>query len=267
MMNTHNRIMSVSHETNHDCKRAQIILKGAWLSDLGFSHEMLVRCSYSSGILTMKACGIGMDIYKQLVYELRKNKQHLCQVLEQTRHSKKEPYLIIGGTWLTRHGFLVGDVILCQAEKSVIQFKKVNLETLGFATKSNAIYKIIQVQKSSKHGRIVTLIQCKGDWLSDFGFHTYDSTLVTYESDGIKFLACKGKKRLHTTGGKPIHINIHQDRNTPFFQLKGAWLLDVGFQIGDYLIVQIQQGVIYLKRFDNDHLSFLGTYKEQGGGI
>ena len=250
------KIMRVSHETNHDNKRPQIKFKGVWLEELGFSHKTLVVASYENNILTLQAHGKGMDIYKKLVGSVRKNKQHLCQVLDQRRHYIKEPHLIIEGAWLARQGFHVGDVILYKRDQGLIQIKKLDLSSLGFDSTEGSTYKIIQVQKSSKHKKVVPLIQLKGDWLIEHGFHMQNSVLVSYETNGINFLACAGKKMFHSTGGTPLHININQDRNKPFFQLKGAWLFDGGYQIGDLLIIQIKQGAIHLKRLDNKYLSF-----------
>ena len=250
------KIMSVSHDTHHANKRPQIRLKGDWLEEIGFSHEFLVVASFEADILTLQVHGKGIDVYKKLVGYVRKNKQHLCQVLDQRRHYKQEPHLVIEGAWLVRHGFHTGDVILCKNDYGLIQIKKLNLAPLGFDTADVSTYKIIQVQKSSKHKKVVPLIQFKGDWLTDHGFHTQNSVLVIYETKGISFLACAGKKILHSTGGTPLHININQDRDTPFFQLKGAWILDLGYQIGDLLILQIKQGSIHLKRLEPKYISF-----------
>jgi len=273
------KLMTVTHKTVNTRKRAQIILKGEWLELLGFSHEMIVTCSYEADALTLQAQGKGMAIYKKIVEQVRKNKQHLCQVLEQQRHYKKEPYLIIDGIWLSRLGFKSGDVILCSAKPSLIEIKRINLECLGFKnlecttvaaeTKAAAInnadeknettYKLIQVQKSSHHGKVVGMIQLKGAWLLDVGFYTQQSVLVTYENNGITFHACRGKKLVNTTGGRPPHINMHYERSKqnklneqnnqtviPFFQLKGRWILD-DYDLGDYLVLQIKHGVIQLR--------------------
>jgi len=251
------KLMTVTYKTVNARKRAEIILKGDWLASLGFSHEMLVACSYEADILTLQAQGKGMEIYKLLVKQIRKNKQHLCQVLEKQRHYKREPYLIIDGIWFSRLGWNAGDVILCTAKQSLIEIKKINLERLGFENLDHEAdeitYKLIQVQKSSHHGKVVGMIHLNGDWLLDVGFYTHQSVLVTYENKGITFYACKGKKQVHTTGGKPPHINMlheksryHEQKIIPFFQLKGRWILD-DYNLGDYLVLQIKHGVIQLR--------------------
>lgn len=252
MSNLKTEIMTVSNEASQTLIR----FKGIWLEVLGFSHETIVTCSFNNDILTVKAHGIGLDVYQSLVKDVRQNKQYLCQVLNMTRYYKNEPNLIIEGLWLTRQGFNIGDIILYKTGCKNIQIKKLDIAPIGFDTTKEATYKVIHVQKTSKHGKIIPRIQIQGKWLNDFGFHLQQSILVGYETNGIQFTAQKGKKEGRSNGGTPPHINMGQNLESPYIQLKGAWLIDIGYNIGDKLIIQIKQGIINLKPLKDTHLSF-----------
>lgn len=237
---------------SNDLNKVQIKFKGFWLEELGFSHETIVVASFNNGILTLQAHGIGLETYQSLVKDVRKNKQHLCQVLSHQKHYEKEPHLVIEGLWLTRHGFNINDIVFYQSHYRCIKIKKLDLSLLGFNTTENAHYKALLVQKSGKTPQL----QVKGDWLNDIGFQSGYSALVTYETNSIILTAHKNKIGRTTTKGIPPYINIGKNLSSPNIRLTGTWLLDFGYNIGDIFIIQIKQDFIRFKRLENKYLTF-----------
>lgn len=246
------RLMMVT--TSQEKRQARILITGSWLDRFGFLPEMLVTVFYQDGVLTMEAFGIGLDSYRHIVGQVRKQRGQLLQV----RHvydwscKKTESHLELEGTWLEKQGFCVGDILLAQFNQGTIRMKRLQLQALGFDSQPDVSYRTMRVQDN---GRNTPQIALNGEYLSNYGFFAGQTASVTYEPDGITFQPVD-ESLITRNHGQPAKINILSKRNAPRLCLNGAWLRKLGYEPGDFLILQCQPGQLRIRLLEHHHLHF-----------
>lgn len=243
------RLMTVSTST---CKtQPRILLTGSLLDRLGFPPEMLVTVSCQKEILTLKACGMGLDCYRQVVGQVRKQRGQLIQAFKWTR-KKTETHLVLEGHWLEKQGFYTGDVLLVSFKRGLIRIKRLNLSEFGFSSNSSAIHQILSVQTENGTSQIALNMH----YLEAHGFLTGQTASITYKADLIRIEPCHEPSQKRKPRRMPARINILLKRNHAYLRLNGSWLLELGYAPGDFLMVQCQPGLIQICRLESHHFSF-----------
>lgn len=243
------RLMMVA--ASQEKRQARILLTGSWLDRFGFLPEMLVTASCHKDILTLKACGMGLDCYRQVVGEVRKQKQQLLQAFQWTRQ-KTETHLVVEGAWLERQGFRIGDVLLISFKQGLIRIKRLQLSEFGFSYHPDAIYQILRVQKIGLRSQITLNVH----YLEEHGFLAGQTANVTYEPNRITLVPCKEPSRRKAPSPMPDNINIRSKDDHSCMAFSGAWLLEWGYHPGDLLIIQYHPGMIQIQKLESHHFSF-----------
>ena len=104
--------------------KPKLIIINERLAEVGFEPDTLVIIDCQDGIITLTAKDSGIESYRQLVQEVRRNGQKLVQVTQNKNRSQVE----IMGDWLSEHGFEMDDIILVRYDYGKIQVKKLDLE-------------------------------------------------------------------------------------------------------------------------------------------
>ncbi len=240
--------MTVTACIRKEKTKAKILLSGRLLEEAGFPAETLVTVSYENDSLMLRAHGIGMEIYRQIIGEVRKKKQKMIQV---TQNQKGCAHLELKENWLGDYGFSIGDVIVASVQKHSIGIKRLThagLEPQGNQLMQNRIL-TIQALKT-RAGRAYPHIYLKGLWLADIGFPIGGYVEVTYGKGTVVFQGYQEEKCYFSNHGKPRQIAIHSCKQTPGFGLKGHWLEQEGFHVGDKLLVQYEHGLIHVHRLE-----------------
>ena len=117
--------------TNTDRRRPRIRLAGFWLNEIGFEYERLVTAEYQNGRINLKAEGSGIETYKSLVKDVRKNNSDLIKVENQYHNKKLTPHLEIKGFRLNDLGFNIGSVILVRFKYGHIEIILLDISNLS----------------------------------------------------------------------------------------------------------------------------------------
>lgn len=245
--------MTVTTSTHK--RQAKILLTGTWLDYFGFSPETIVTVFCEGGQLILKAQGLGLDIYRQLVAEVRQRKGHLLQVFSWTR-KKPETHLVLEGFWLEKQGFSIGDPILVQFEPGIIRMKHLPLADIGFSTLIQADYRRTAVQVTKRADKQIPMILFNAGWLEDYGFIAGQAATLSYESGTLGFEPCQKQKARASPRTMPEQVNVRLKRNVPQLQIAGLWLLDIDFHPGDFLIAQCRKNQLHIRRLEHHYLHF-----------
>lgn len=220
-----------------------------------FTPETIVTVFCEGGQLTLKAQGMGLDIYRQLVAEVRQRKGHLLQVFNWTR-KKTEAHLVLESSWLEKQGFSIGDPILVQFDLGIIRIKHLPLADIGFSTRIQADYRITNVQTDKHADKQIPLILFNAGWLEDYRFIAGQAATLSYESGTLSLEPCQKRKGKTTYRTMPEQVNILLRRNVPQLRIAGTWLLDIDFHLGDFLIIQCRENQLQIRRLEKHHLHF-----------
>ena len=238
-------------------EKPQILLTGAFLPSLGFSAGSVVVAKSEADTITLEACGTGIKAYQQVISEVRTKGHTLTEVT----HIRKRPRITLSGEWLCGHGFKAGDVIIASFKHSVIKLRRIEL----CLSENSAIKtKVHKVRLGAERKRRVPYIFFSGHWLYDIGFQSGKYVKVTYQKETLLFETGQKAGKIaglkNTHHGWPQKIKAH-DANcykgkAVSFLLKGAWLLEEGFQAGDTLIIRYEHERIMLIRLDTQKYGF-----------
>ena len=244
---------SIRYTLSVNNRLPRISFTGDWLNDLGFSHETIVIATHKTGVITLKAHGKGIDVYKSLVQEVRLNKQHLFQSLIAALGNGFYLDLTLEGAWLKRQGFNVGDIVLVRIAPKCIEIKKLNPKSLGFDEKCN--FRLLQVQRYSDCGKVCPKMVFRGQWIDELGFTSDKTVNVTYKGNSIHFTVSNEERTTKKPRNVPLkRLNIgrisYKQSFVPFFALKGDWLMEMGFNIGDNLLIGMKQNYLHVKLLD-----------------
>lgn len=240
------KLMTVATSTYK--RQAKILITGSWLDRFGFSPEIIVTVFYQNGQLLMHACGIGLDIYKQVVGEVRRQRGQIIQIFNWTR-AKTAAHLVLEGAWLERQGFMIGDPIIACFEPGLIRIKHLPLDDIGFSVQTDATYRITKVQTNGS----APMILLNGRWLHDYGFVAGQGAALSYERDCLRIQPCQKRIVRSAYGTVPARINILSRKQIPALQMAGQWISDIGYQPGDFLIIQCLDGQLLLRRLEDRH--------------
>lgn len=257
-MNLDIKLMMTGHKTMGNRVYPRILFTGDWLIKLGFEIEALVSAIYEDGVLRLKAHGTGVEVYKLLVPEIRRKKGQLFQVLNTARSKGRHLDLAIDGSWLKDQGFQVGDPLVVRYTQRLIEIKKLDVHDLGFDKDDE--FRLINVGKRTEHGRVFPRILLATSWLEEIGFHIGRLAKATYLDDGMNFTLCDQAEKIPRTARnmkQPPYVTIGYTKRTArphktvsSFSLTGSWLDELGYQVGDYLLLGIRKHQITLKQLD-----------------
>jgi hypothetical protein len=239
----------------------RILFSGNCLIKLGFQLETLVSAIFEKDVLKLQAHDTGIEEYMRLVSDVRKRKGQVFQVLNTPRSDGIYLDLAIEGDFLTRLGFKVGDVFVVRFTHKLIEIKKINPYAFGFQT--DVSFRLMTVGKRPEYGRkkginrVLPRIYFKSAWLIDYGFHASSTVSVAYTDNSICFVPCKEVINVPRNLKQPPYINIGKatpsrqpEKVVPIFSLTGIWLQDLGYNIGDYLLVGVRQNDMKLVRLN-----------------
>jgi len=247
------KVMAISYETSSGSRGPKIKLSGDILHTYGFTLGQLVKVSALDHTFKLEAIGIGLDVYRQQVAQVRQYKQQLTQVQSESYLGHTHLYLSLQGSGLKRQNYRIGEVILVTFSHRCIEIRKLDLLALGF--KSDHQIKVLHVHQNIAKGQPIPRLLMKGNWLSTCGFKVGESALLTYQDQG-RTLYLKPDTEKRTTfpkGGFPPQLNVrstpHKKTKSPLplIQLTGRWLNEVGYKIGDPFLVGYKDQSIRLK--------------------
>jgi len=255
------KLITVGHKTIGNVVYPRILFTGDWLIELGFLPETIVSAIYENNVLKLSAHGIGMEVYQNIVRDVRKKHGQIFQALKTmpsvNKHTNRNLDLAIDGEWLRGQGFNIGDILIVRLSPKLIEIKRFDPYSVGFDQCDEL--RLIQVGKSRVFPRIVI----KASWLNNYGFSPGSVAKITYSNDMMCFSSCEApppiprgtKQRSHITIGTAKRKRKRiPDRLIPTFSLTGIWLEDMGYRIGDYLLLGIRQNHISLKHLNSQSL-------------
>ena len=253
------KLMTIDQKTICNVVYPRILFSGVWLTRFGFEVESLVSAFNENKVLTLKAVGVGMDAYKRVVHHIRKNKGQLFQVLNTVRSEGIYLDLAIEGIWLKRQGFHIGQVILVRFSQGIIEIKPLNPVSFGF--KENLEFRILQVARKKERNQILPRILLTGTWLLDMGFPIGSTATVTYRKNAFYLKPCANPPVNNHSQKKPTiinigHLGLRHDRTKrmPSISFSGIWLDNLGFHVGDYLLVGMRSGYVRVQRLEIESL-------------
>ena len=120
---TDTKIIAIGSCKASNRRRPRIRLAGLWLEEIGFEADTLVTTAYDNGSIILKVQGKGVETYRRLVSQIRKDKSGLIQVRSLLHNKKRAPHLELKGFWLERFGFAIGGVVAVRYKYGLIQIK------------------------------------------------------------------------------------------------------------------------------------------------
>jgi len=255
----HVKLIQVGKTVSSGKAKPIIKLLGNALSDYGFRFRELVTVTCTADTIALKAIGVGTEVYLNHVADIRKNKQHLLEVdMQTTGINPKLPThqlcLTLEERVLTRFNYKMGDPLLAVFSQGFISLKKIPPSVLGFDDEMQ--FKILSVYKRTRNNIDLPFIDCCDDWIQSCGFIGGQYANVTYTDKGLTMSFTPTSHQLERVknGAYPPQINVttlkKKNKVCPRLRLAGQWLNDIGYRVGDTLLIGYKSNLIVLKHID-----------------
>jgi len=257
----HLKLITVNELKNGNTFQPRLMFTDDWLTQHDFVHETIISAIYEDDVLTLQAHGVGLNVYQNIVSDIRQKRGQIFQALNVKYlggRRKETLYLNIQSEFLTRIGFSIGSLLLVESSRGWMTFKKIAPTIFNFLP--NDEIRILKVARKSEQGQVLPRMMLAASWIADAGFSIDSQATATYEADGSICLM-PAKKYLKKPRGqkKPNVVNISSislvGGKVPYITLTGIWLLELGFNVDDILLVGVRKGHIRLKPVSKELLA------------
>ena len=232
-----------------------IRLEGDWLNGIGFNYGRSAIAEYGKGRIILRLQDPGH--YQELVKEALKTDSGLFNVQRGQNNNIAFPRLDIREFRLEHFGFIAGSVVIAHFQYGLITLLLVDLDQLETNEgKADMTIKRLVVTRSkvshSKHHR--PMITLQGEWLAQIGFTPGKLVAAEYTAGQMIFrLQDSGHLQTSETDNlKPsqglfkVWRTIVRELEFPRIHIKGLWLANLGFKIGQFFTVRYDYGLIQL---------------------
>ena len=223
------------------------------LCGLGFHTGALVQVlPEPGGGVVFNLCDENIKSYRGLESETRGKGGRLIKVGRAVARGRTFPQLSVYGDIVSCAGFASGDYAIVLPGYGVVRVKKPPCAVrLGHVTGA----------RGGRTGSIVTRLRLAGAWLSDYGFGP--DSLLTAHAEGSSVVFRLRDEALEKYSSLVRYARQNRmkllqvrEKQTLYIEASGAWLEQIGFQIGDTLIAYPEQGLIKLQKPDFAALGF-----------
>jgi len=252
---TDTKLMRVDQKRLGKVVYPRIFFTNEVLKIFDFEPETMVSALNEDGVLKLVAQGVGLDVYKNIVGDVRSKKGQLFQVLNNIyRYGKKCWGLSIEGSWLKRLGFAIDELLLVRFSTRVIEIKKLDSQILGL--ESDMRLTTLRIYNNSG----VPSIMIFGSLLDVCGFKIGESAVLTYTDGGrtLSFIPHKGKRTTFSREGIPPQINVRSkkrkylEKPVPMIQFSGLWLTEAGYEVGEHFLIAYKENLLIIKKINVD---------------
>ncbi|MGE5604196.1 MAG: hypothetical protein ACM3YE_00710 [Bacteroidota bacterium] len=231
-----------------------IRLEGDWLHEIGFTYGRSAIAKYGQGRIILRLQDPGH--YQELVKEALETNSGLFHVQRGQNNNVAFPRLDIREFRLQQFGFTAGSVVVAYLEYGLITLLLVDLAQLEIGQgKAEMPVKRLVVTRSkvthSKHRR--PMITLQGEWLAQIGFTPGKLVAAEYTAGQMIFRLQDFDLPTSETGNlKPsqglfkVWRSVVREMEIPRIHIKGLWLANLGFKIGQSFTVRYDYGLIKL---------------------
>ncbi|MCL6591994.1 MAG: hypothetical protein K6U80_18855 [Firmicutes bacterium] len=232
-----------------------IRLEGDWLHEIGFTYGRSAIAEYGQGRIILRLQDPGH--YQELVKEALKTNSGLFHVQRGQNNNVAFPRLDVREFRLQQFGFTAGSVVIAHFQYGLITLLLVDFDQLETdRSKADMSIKRLVVTRSkvshSKHRR--PMITLQGEWLAQIGFTPGKLVAAEYTAGQMIFrLQDSDHSQTSETGNlKPsqglfkVWRSVVRETEFPRIHIKGLWLANLGFKIGQSFTVRYDYGLIKL---------------------
>ena len=256
------KLITVNQKTVGKEVQPRILFTGDWLAEFGFKAETLVTAIYKSDVLKLEAHDTGIETYKSLVTNVRHNKGQIFQVLNAVpalqKNKGRSIDLVIDGQFLVRLGFHIGDILIIRKTYKKIELRKFNPLDLGLNDFVN--FQLAKVGKYTSKTHIFPCITIGSTPLIKCGFTINTHLKATFLTETIHFSRHDDTSISSSNKRSKTHLTVlgksRQGIKEAYISMLGAWVENLGYRVGDYLVLGMKQDNMIIKRIDLEKLLF-----------